>query len=161
EIPRALWLPFLHGFVLNTRSRDSARRYAQVWMNEGSPLRVHTQRQATLLHGYLGERLRLPLVVGYAMRYGQPPIAEPLSAMKGEHCGRILLVPLSPQCSSSATATVVDAAAACLSSMRNQPALRTVRSFHDHPGYIEALAQNVRDYWMRNHRPEVLVISFH
>ena len=161
EIPRMLWLPFLHGFVLNTRSRDSARRYAQVWMNEGSPLRVHTQRQATLLHGYLGERLRVPLVVGYAMRYGHPSIAERLSAMKAEHCDRILLVPLYPQYSSSATATVVDAAAACLSGMRNQPALRTVRSFHDHPGYIEALAQNVRDYWMRHHRPEVLVMSFH
>jgi ferrochelatase len=45
--------------------------------------------------------------------------------------------------------------------MRNQPALRTVRSFHDHAGYIAALAQSVRDYWMRNHRPDVLVMSFH
>src|SRR5215831_7606467 len=130
EIPRAIWLPILHLFVLNTRSRDSARRYAQVWMNEGSPLKVHTQRQATMLHGYLGERAKLPLVVGYAMRYGNPSIPERLLEMKAQHCDRILLVPLYPQYSASATATAIDAAAACLARMRDQPALRTVRSFH-------------------------------
>jgi protoporphyrin/coproporphyrin ferrochelatase len=161
EIPRAVWLPILHLFVLNTRPRDSARRYAQVWMNEGSPLKVHTQRQATMLHGYLGERVKLPLVVGYAMRYGSPSIADRLHELKAQHCDRILLVPLYPQYSASATATAIDAATACLAGMRNQPALRTVRSFHDHPGYIAALAQSVRDYWISNHRPDVLVMSFH
>src|SRR5262245_35050035 len=152
EIPRVVWLPILHLFVLNTRSSDSARRYAQVWMNEGSPLRVHTQRQATMLQGYLGERVKLPLVVGYAMRYGSPSIADRLHEMKEQRCDRVLLVPLYPQYSSSATATVIDAAAACLARMRNQPALRTVRSFHDHAGYLAALAQSVNDYWMKHHR---------
>ena len=161
EIPRAVWLPILHLYVLNTRPRDSARRYAQIWMTEGSPLRVHTERQATMLHGYLGERIKLPLVVGYAMRYGNPSIAGRLSEMKAQHCDRILLVPLYPQYSASATATAVDAAAACLAGMRNQPALRTIRSFHDDPGYIGALAQSVRDYWTRTNRPDVLVMSFH
>jgi ferrochelatase len=161
EIPRVLWLPILHLFVLNTRPRDSARRYAQVWMSEGSPLKVHTQRQATMLHGYLGERIKVPFVVGYAMRYGHPSIAERLHEMKGERCDRILLVPLYPQYASSTTATAVDAAGACLAGMRNQPALRTIRSFHDDPGYVGALAQNVRDYWTRMNRPDVLVMSFH
>jgi ferrochelatase len=45
--------------------------------------------------------------------------------------------------------------------MRHQPAVRTVRGFHDHPGYISALAQSVRDYWARNRRPDVLLMSFH
>ena len=161
EIPRAVWLPILHLFVLNTRPRDSARRYARIWTNDGSPLRVHTQRQATMLHGYLGERVKLPLVVGYAMRYGSPSIADRLHEMKAQQCDRILLVPLYPQYSASATATAIDAAASCLAGMRNQPALRTVRSFHDHPGYIAALAQNVNDFWVKHHRPDVLVMSFH
>jgi ferrochelatase len=161
EIPRALWLPILHLFVLNTRPKESARRYAQVWTADGSPLAVHTQRQATMLQGYLGERARLPLVTGFAMRYGEPSIARGLGEMKAAGCDRILLVPLYPQYSASATASAVDAAAACLARMRNQPALRTVRSFHDDPGYVAALAQSVRDYWTRNNRPDVLVMSFH
>jgi ferrochelatase len=162
EIPRILWWPILHLFVLSTRPRVSARRYAQVWMSEGSPLKVHTERQATLLRGYLGERAKtLPLTVDYAMRYGKPSIPDRLKEMKAQRCDRILLVPLYPQYSASTTATAFDTAFRCLENMRNQPAVRTVRSFHDHPGYIATLAQNVRDYWMKSQRPDVLVISFH
>ena len=162
ELPRPLWLPILYLFVLTTRPRASAQRYAQVWMSEGAPLRVHTERQATLLRGCLGERAgALPLTVDYAMRYGQPSIADKLRELKALHCDRILVVPLYPQYSSSATASVFDAAFRCLAGMRSQPALRTVRGFHDQPAYIAALAQGVRDYWARNGRPDVLVVSFH
>lgn len=161
EIPRPVWWVILNLFVLTTRPRQSAGRYAQVWMGEGSPLKVHTGRQATLLRGYLGERVKFPLVVDYAMRYGKPSIADKLRQLKTQNCDRILLLPLYPQYSASTTATAFDAAFACLSGMRNQPAIRTVRHFHDHTGYINALAQNIRDYWMKNGRPERLVMSFH
>lgn len=162
EIPRLLWWPILHFFVLTTRPKATAQRYAQVWMSEGAPLRVHTERQTTLLRGYLGDRAQqLPLVVDYAMRYGSPSIADKLKAMKAQHCDRILLVPLYPQYAAATTATALDAAAECFREMRNQPAVRTVRSFPDHPGYIAALAQSARDYWARNQRADVLVISFH
>jgi ferrochelatase len=161
EVPRVLWLPFLHAYLLRTRPKKSAERYAQVWMSDGSPLKVHTTRQATLLRGYLGERTRFPLVVDYAMRYGHPSIPEKLGELKAQNCDRILLVPLYPQYSASATGSALAAAFAVLIRARNMPAIRTVRHFHDHPGYINALAQNVRDYWMKTGRPDKLVMSFH
>lgn len=162
EIPRIIWWPILNVFVLTTRPKASARRYAQVWMSEGSPLRVHTERQTTLLRGHLGERAKpLPLTVDFAMRYGKPSIPDRLKEMKALRCDRVLLVPLYPQYSASTTATAFDAAFRSFQEMRNQPAVRTVRSFHDHPGYLSALAQNVRDYWMKSGKPDVLVISFH
>lgn len=162
ELPRVLWWPILHGFVLRTRPRSSAERYAQVWMSDGAPLKVHTERQVRLLRGYLGERAKhLPIVTDFAMRYGSPPIREKIGELKLHHCDRLLVVPLYPQYSASTTASVIDIVTGCLAEMRNQPALRTVRSFHDHPGYIGALAQSVRDYWMRNQRPDVLLMSFH
>lgn len=162
EIPRILWWPILNGFVLATRPKASAQRYAQVWMSEGSPLRVHTERQTTLLRGYLGERAKpLPLVVDYAMRYGKPSIADKLRELHARHCDRILLVPLYPQYSAATSATTLDTAYRCLQDMRNQPAVRTVRNFHDHSGYIAALAQSVRDHWMRNGRSNMLIMSFH
>ncbi len=161
EIPRPLWWLILNLFVLPTRPKASAARYAQVWMDEGSPLKVHTERQTTMLRGYLGERVKFPLVVDYAMRYGQPSIAAKLQKLKAQNCDRILLLPLYPQYSASTTATVFDAAFAEMAQMRNMPALRTVRHFHDHTGYINALAQNIRDYWMKNNRPDQLVMSFH
>src|SRR5260221_9922507 len=54
EIPPLVWWPILHGVILNLRPRASARKYAAIWGPEGSPLRVHTERQAKLLEGYLG-----------------------------------------------------------------------------------------------------------
>src|SRR5580765_2406856 len=74
EIPRLAWWPILHGIVLRTRPRKSARKYAQVWTPEGSPLAVWTARQAVLLRGYLGER-GASVEVRWAMRYGRPSIA--------------------------------------------------------------------------------------
>lgn len=162
ELPRAVWLPFLHLWVLPTRPRESARRYAEVWMSDGAPLRVHTERQTVLLRGCLGDRAgTLPLVVDYAMRYGRPSIQDRLKEMKAQQCDRILLAPLYPQYSASTTATALDTAFRFLQEARSQPALRTVRNFHDHPGYIGALAQSIRDYWARHSRPEMLVVSFH
>lgn len=162
EIPRALWWLILNGIILNTRPKKSAEKYAQIWTKEGSPLLVHTQRQTKMLKGYLGESLgdSAP-AVEFAMRYGNPSVASALEKLKQQNCGRILIVPLYPQYAASSTATAFDAAFDALRKMRNMPEIRTVRNFHDHPGYIAALAQSVRDDWMRNGRPDVLVMSFH
>ena len=161
EIPRPVWWLILNLFILPFRPGQSARRYAQVWTSDGSPLRAHTERQARMLRGYLGERIKAPLVVEYAMRYGKPSVPAAIDNMKQQGCDRILVLPLYPQYASSTTATALDAVGAAFARMRNQPALRSVRNFHDHPGYIAALAQNINDYWMKSGRPDKLVMSFH
>src|SRR6267154_6304860 len=97
EIPRALWLPILHGFVLNTRPRKSARKYASIWSSEGSPLRVHTEKQARLLGGHFESRISMPLTVEFAMRYGEPSIGGTLVRLKAAGCERVLVLPMYPQ----------------------------------------------------------------
>ena len=161
EIWRPLWWLILNLVILTRRPKESAQRYAQIWTSDGSPLKAHTERQARMLRGYLGERIKVPLVVDYAMRYGKPAIAGVLASLKQQGCDRILVLPLYPQYAASSTATALDAVGAAFASMRNQPALRSVRHFHDHPGYIAALAQNISDYWMKHGRPHQLVMSFH
>jgi len=161
EIPRTLWLPLLHGVILRTRPRESAKRYAAVWTPEGSPLKVHTARQATMLRGYLGERARTRIEVDWAMRYGAPSVDQALNALKARGCDRIVILPLYPQYSASTTASVFDAVADSLGRMRNTPAIRFIKHFHDDTGYIKALAQSIQDYWMKTGRPDRLVMSFH
>src|SRR3990172_13428356 len=78
EMPRAIWWLILNGIILNTRPKKSAAKYASVWLKQGSPLRVHTEKQTILLQGYLGERTKAPFVVDYAMRYGNPSIPSVL-----------------------------------------------------------------------------------
>lgn len=161
EIPHVIWWIILNVFVLPLRPKASAARYAQIWMPEGSPLKVYTERQTRLLQGYLGERLSTRLTVDYAMRYGTPSISQQIAALKARGCERVLLLPLYPQYSASTTATAFDEAFRVLATLRDQPEIRTVRDFHDDPGYISALAQSVQRAWAKQGRPEMLVMSFH
>jgi len=161
EIPRALWMPILHGFVLNSRPRKSARKYASIWTSEGSPLRVHTERQARLLHGHFGLHVPMPLTVDFAMRYGEPSIAGTLARQKAEGCERVLVLPMYPQYAASTTASALDQVAEFLRRTRNVPEIRLVKHFHDHPLYIAALANLVREYWRQSGRPDRLLMSFH
>ena len=161
EIPRAIWLPILHGYVLNTRPKKSARKYASIWTSEGSPLKVHTEKQAKLLRGYLGLKVRMPLTVEFAMRYGHPSIADALARLKSEGCERVLVLPMYPQYAAASTASALDQVAEFLQRTRNVPEIRMVKHFHDHPSYIGALASLVQEHWRQSGRPDKLVMSFH
>lgn len=163
EIPKLLWWPILNGIILNIRPKKSAAKYASVWMPEGSPLRVHTERQVKLLKGLLGERGH-HLTVTLAMRYGSPSLHSVLARLKAEGASRILLLPMYPQYSASTTATVIDEAGAWLKQVRNQPEMRIVRNFHDDEGYLSALEQALRRHWKTNGalgEKGRLLISFH
>lgn len=161
EIPRLAWWPILNLIILNTRPRQSAEKYARIWTPEGSPLLVHTQTQAKLLKGFLGERTPAPLLVDFAMRYGEPSVESVILRMKAAGCDRLLVLPLYPQYAASSTGSVFDAVADTVRRLRNPPELRLVKHFHDHPGYIAALAESVRAHWARHGRPDKLVMSFH
>jgi ferrochelatase len=160
EIPHALWLPILHGIVLRVRPARSARKYASIWMPEGSPLKVWTERQAVLLEGYLGQR-GARVVVRYAMRYGTPSIASVLDRLQADGADRILVLPLYPQYAASTTASIADALGAWLRGVRDVPEFRFVKHYHDDAGYIDALAARVGEHWRVHGRPDRLVLSFH
>jgi ferrochelatase len=160
EIPRLVWWPILNGIILNTRPAKSAEKYAQIWTNEGSPLLVHTRRQAKMLQGYLGTR-GVFVEVEFGMRYGNPSIGSALEKLRARNCDRILVIPLYPQYAASSTASALDAVWQELQHMRNMPEIRSVRHYHDDPGYISSLAVSVREYWMRHGRPDKLLMSFH
>ena len=136
ELPRWLWLPILHGIVLRKRPAQSAAKYAKIWTAEGSPLALHTRRQAQLLREATG------LPVEYAMRYGEPGIAAALRKLPG----KVRVLPMYPQYARSTTESIRDVVGG---------GADFVEQFHDHPGYIAALAALVEE------RPDVLVMSFH
>jgi len=167
EIPAWAWKPLLYGVILLVRPSKSAEKYTAIWTRDGSPLLVHSLRQRTLLLGYLGQRLKgagfpadlCPVEIG--MRYGNPSVGSALDKLRAAHCEKILVLPLFPQYSASATASAFDAVTAHLNRMRRLPALRFVETFHADAGYIKALAKNVNDYWVKHGRPDKLVLSFH
>ncbi len=161
EIPRVIWWLILNGIILNTRPAKSAEKYAQIWRQDGSPLKVITEQQSKLLQGYLGEKTGADILVRYAMSYGSPAIDDVLKEMVSAGCDKILVVPLYPQYSGTTTASVMDAVYASVGRFRDQPALRNIKHYHDHAGYIAALTQSIRDYWQAHGKPDKLIMSFH
>ena len=96
------------------------------------------------------------------MRYGNPSTASVIERLQAAGCERILFFPLYPQYSATTTATANDEAFRALMRLRWQPAIRTVPAYHDHPRYIEALAQSVEEaYAGLAERPDVLLTSYH
>lgn len=160
EIPKPLWWLILHGIILRVRPKKSAAKYASIWMKEGSPLRVWTEKQAVMLRGYLAVRGQ-PVDVRYAMRYGSPSIASQLDQLKADGVTRVLILPAYPQYSGTTTASVFDAVYTWAARIRRIPELRFVNHYHDHAGYITALAARVREHWRTQGRAEQLVMSFH
>jgi ferrochelatase len=165
EIPSLLWQPILRGVILPLRGRSSARKYASVWMPEGSPLRVHTEQQVQALRNWFAAH-GVPVLVDYAMRYGTPSIVDVLGQLKRAGADRVLLLPMYPQYAASTTATMFDKVADAMRRMRNQPEIRAIKQYPDAPNYIAALVAQLRDYWAIHGTPDFaagdrLLLSFH
>ncbi len=160
EIPKIIWWFILNCIIVPFRSKKSAAKYAAIWTSEGSPLMVHTRKQATLLKGYLGERGHQVDVVA-AMRYGQPSIATVLAELQAGGRDRILILPAYPQYAAATTGSIFDVVFDYYKKVRNIPELRLVKHYHDHPGYIAALKNSVLKHWEQHQRGGHLVISFH
>lgn len=161
EIPRFIWWWILNCIILVVRPKKSAEKYAQVWTEEGSPLLVHAQKQTKLFEGYLSQKVKSPFAVALGMSYGNPSMENAIKQLKAQHCNKILVFPLYPQYAASSTAAGFDAIWKVLLKMRNVPAIRTIKHYHDHPAYINAIAESIGEHWRLNGKPDQLVMSFH
>lgn len=150
---RWLWCPLLHFVILPLRGGPVARKYASIWMPGeagGSPLAVHTRRLASAVAA------RLPGVrVVDAMRYGEPSLRAVLRGLRRDGAGRLVVLPLYPQYSTSTSAAVEDVVA------REAPDARVVRDYHDDPDWVAAVAGSIAAHRAAHGAGEHLVFSFH
>jgi ferrochelatase len=160
EVPRVIWKLILHGIILRIRPRRSAKSYRSVWMNEGSPLAVHTHAQAQKIAEYFAAK-GSEYVVDFAMRYGNPAIPTVLEKMLQAGVRKLVVWPMYPQYSGSTTGSTFDAIAADFCRRRWLPELRFVNQYCDNPAYIRAVAESIRQFWNEHERPEKLLFSYH
>ena len=161
EVPRLLWRCILHGVILRIRPRRSAKAYATVWTEAGSPLMVHTQAQCDALANSIQAKYGDSIVVRFAMRYGEPSVASTIQALQEAGVRQLLVLPLYPQYSAATTASTFDALATDFMQRRWLPDLRFVSHYHDYPPYIEALAKTVEEHWANHGRADKLLMSYH
>lgn len=152
QLTRWLWCPLLHFVILPLRSPRVAHKYAAVWLPEGSPLAVHTQRLANAVQA------RLPdWQVTHAMRYGEPSLASALARLRHEGIRDVRVLPLYPQYSTTTTAAVADVIQAHGASLD----VSMLTDYHRDPGWARAVADSIRAHWQAHGRGERLLLSFH
>ena len=166
EIPRFIWWWILHAIILPIRSSASAKKYASIWLPQlGSPLMHYSRLQAKDLAEKFAQQGHTVLV-DVAMRYGEPSTKEVLESLQEQGMERLLLLPMYPQYSATTTASSFDEVFRVLGTWRNQPELRLVKHYHDHPAYIAALRDQVLSAWERDSIPNFakgdrFLMSFH
>lgn len=153
-----LWKPILHGIILRIRPRRSARLYQKIWMEEGSPLLVYSQRQRDALQMELNRRGHaVPVALG--MRYGRPSIAQALDDLVATDT--LIVLPLYPQFSNATTASTRDALIHALNHQAHAPTIRFIEQYADNPAYLNACAAQIRNFWAQRGAGEKLILSFH
>lgn len=170
EIPRLIWWLLLNGLVIPLRAKRVAEAYRSIWLPEGSPLAVYTRGLAEKVHASLetddsckvkADGSSKVKKVTWAMTYGGPSIATRIVELSAEGMDKILLIPLFPQYSSTTTGAVYDSVANLIKRERNVPDVYIVKDYHQHPAYIEALAQCTEEHWEKYGRNDRLLMSFH
>ena len=153
-----LWQPILHGIILRIRPRRSARLYQKIWMKEGSPLLVYSERQRDALREELGRRGHA-MRVALGMRYGRPSIARALDELKAVRA--LIVLPLYPQFSDATTASTRDALTHALKRWDDPPEIRFIDHYADDPAYLDACVSQIRGFRERHGASERLILSFH
>ncbi|MBB3342810.1 ferrochelatase [Luteimonas sp. RC10] len=153
RLPRWLWLPLLRRVILPRRSPKVAHKYAEIWLEGGSPLAVYTRRLAEAVDARMPE-----LRVVHAMRYGRPALAQTMRALAAEGIRRILVLPLYPQYSTTTTASVADRIA---ETPIDGVEVRMIEDYAREPAWLQALAASVHAHRQAHGRGEVLLCSFH
>lgn len=161
EVPRAIWWFILNGVILNIRPRRSAKAYATVWTDEGSPLMSITKAQTASIRARCQQEYGDDVVVEFAMRYGNPSVKSVIDNMLAQGVRKLVVLPLYPQYCASTTASTFDAVAADFTKRRWMPELRFVTHYHDNPDYISALANKVKQHWNEHGKADKLIMSYH
>ncbi|MFA5264100.1 MAG: ferrochelatase [Opitutaceae bacterium] len=148
------WL-LVNGIICPFRAPKSARAYASVWKQEGSPLIVTSRSVREKLSAALG----YDLPVALAMRYGSPSIASVVGQLAMSGVEELLLFPQYPHYAMSSYETVVVKVKDVFARLAPQVKIATVQPFCQDADYIEALFASAEPYLAKPH--DHLLFSFH
>lgn len=157
SIPKPIWLPILYGIILTIRPAKTAKLYQNIWLDNGSPLMVYSNNLTRQLTQQFDDHVSIKL----GMRYGPPSIKQALTQFQQQGIERLIILSLYPQYSVTTTASIYDEVMQFYRDKINIPNIYFIKDYHQHNGYIEALANKITTYWQQHGRSEKLLLSFH
>jgi ferrochelatase len=143
----------VHFGILPTRPKQSTHAYQAVWTPEGSPLVAISRRVQAGLEAKAG----IPVELG--MRYQHPSIAEAIRRLADRGATEVAVIPLFPHYAMSSYETAVERVREVAARLAPQIRILVQPPFYDHPEYISALANSVREQLTKGY--DHLLFSFH
>ena len=156
DIPVYKRWPLINLIIAPFRAPKSAKVYNNVWMKEGSPLLVYSQRAKELLAKSLGEEYEVEL----AMRYQSPAIESVVNKWQRAGLAKLIVIPLFPQYASASTGSATEELLRVIQQWEVIPELKVVENFCDHPLFIKAFAELGKKY-MQEQSFDHFVFSYH
>ena len=156
--PLARWL-LRNLIILPFRAPKTAKDYATIWTEEGSPLKVYADRlQASVQGAYTNTGEDVLVLNG--MAYSQPFIAEAMTELEGKGIREILVLPLFPQYSTATTASVFHGVRQAASKWKTPPTLQFIDDFYAEPTFIRAWAGLITKH-LQEKQVDHVVFSYH
>jgi ferrochelatase len=141
--------------IVPFRTPKSAKLYKRLWTEKGSPLLINGLAVKEKLQKKAGD----DYIVEFATNYGHPNIKEITERVLKQGVNRFILFPLFPQYSGSATGSAIEKVLKILAGQDNMPAIKTITQYYDHPAYLEAIEDRVRQYDLKIY--DHVLMSFH
>ncbi len=140
DLPWPLRAMLVHGLILPRRPAESAKAYAKIWTENGSPL-VH----------YCTE-LAKGLNIDVGMAYGQPSFKDAVERLLANGVDEVCLLPMFPHYAMATTGSCIAGVKAAL---KNRATLRVAPPFFDEPTFIQPLAESLAEV------DEHILFTFH
>jgi ferrochelatase len=156
DIPAWARFLLLYVFILPFRPKKSATLYKKIWGPRGSPLLSESLDLVKEVQAQLGNNY----VIKIGMRYQEPSLEQAWKSFSQDDPEQVLVVPLYPQYSTAATASVFDKMSDIFKQEKRLPRVGFLPSFYDAPEFLDSL-----EALMREHLPHIqdhfLLFSYH
>ena len=157
QLPRIIWLPILYLFILPIRPAKKIKDYKKIWMEEGSPLYVYTNRLLKKLN--ISKSKKANININIAMRYGEPNIKKKLKEFNEKKINNLIIFPLFPQYSFATTESIKDEINLSLKKLNFNPKISFVKEYYNKALYINAIANSIKRNWKQKNSK--LIFSYH
>lgn len=156
--PLGLWL-LRNLIILPFRAPRIAKDYEQIWMDDGSPLKVYADRmQASVQQAFsdAGE----DVLVRNAMAYSKPFVAETMAELEQAGATEIVLLPMYPQYSTATTESVFNDVRQSAKKWQVAPKLHFVNDLFTEPAFIRAWTSRINSF-LEQESIDHVVFSYH
>ena len=128
----------VRGIILRVRPKKIAPLYQKIWMDEGSPLRVYSDRITKSLNSSNDE-----IEFEFAMRYGNPSILHGLEKLQSKGVDELLLLPMFPHYAQATTESALKHTYKQLKKINWKPNIVEMGHFETDEEYVVPLAKSI------------------